>query len=293
MIESPTPPHPITAAFSPGRTPAVLTTAPTPVVTAHPRSAPMSKGSSFGTATAADSGTTMRLVKAPRPRYGQISLPLWSRNAVLPLGSVFASAVVPVQSHPRPATQLVHRRHGANHERTTWSPGARLSTCVPTAATTPDASWPRTSGCSVAQSPSRTCRSEWHTPAARMSTEISPGPGAATLMCSMAAPAPRTTKASCEGITVVFPLGTQRSAGPAVRYRCSVRDDVMRHKPRLVAPLLTGMPAGETAYSRPDPSFLTRRVMWAHLNWQLGGGSNATCFSGRVQAAAHQAADKE
>ena len=36
---SPTPPHPITATRSPGRTPAVLKTAPKPVITAQPISA--------------------------------------------------------------------------------------------------------------------------------------------------------------------------------------------------------------------------------------------------------------
>ena len=44
--ESPTPPHPMTATRSPGRTPAVRHTAPTPVVTAHPTRAATSNGTS-------------------------------------------------------------------------------------------------------------------------------------------------------------------------------------------------------------------------------------------------------
>ena len=41
---SPTAPHPITTTDSPGRTPAVFATAPTPVITAQPRSAACSMG---------------------------------------------------------------------------------------------------------------------------------------------------------------------------------------------------------------------------------------------------------
>lgn len=66
--ERPTPPVPMTTADSPGRTPAVFTTAPIPVVMEQPSRAPMPKGSSSGTFTAAVSGTTSRSVKAPRPR---------------------------------------------------------------------------------------------------------------------------------------------------------------------------------------------------------------------------------
>ncbi len=64
----PTPPVPTTTADSPGRTPAVFMTAPTPVVIEQPSSAPMPNGSSAGTLTAAVSGTTSRSVKAPSPR---------------------------------------------------------------------------------------------------------------------------------------------------------------------------------------------------------------------------------
>ena len=48
MIESPTPPQPITTTEAPGSTFAVLMAAPTPVATAQPMSAPTSAGSSSG-----------------------------------------------------------------------------------------------------------------------------------------------------------------------------------------------------------------------------------------------------
>ncbi len=56
--ERPTPPQPITATRSPGRTPAVFQTAPTPVVTAQPTRLATSNGTSFGIGTHDRSGTT-------------------------------------------------------------------------------------------------------------------------------------------------------------------------------------------------------------------------------------------
>jgi hypothetical protein len=57
--ESPTPPQPITATRSPGRTPAVRQTAPTPVVTAQPTSPATSKGTSRGIGMHERSGSTV------------------------------------------------------------------------------------------------------------------------------------------------------------------------------------------------------------------------------------------
>ncbi len=56
--ESPTPPQPITATRSPGRTPAVRQTAPMPVVTAQPTSPATSNGTSAGIFTHERSGST-------------------------------------------------------------------------------------------------------------------------------------------------------------------------------------------------------------------------------------------
>ncbi len=63
MADRPTPPQPSTATRSPGRTPAVFHTAPTPVVTAQPTRAAISKGTSSGTGTQDRSGTTQRSAK--------------------------------------------------------------------------------------------------------------------------------------------------------------------------------------------------------------------------------------
>ena len=59
--ERPTPPQPITATRSPGRTPAVFQTAPTPVVTAQPTSAATSNGTSLRDRDAGALGNDGRL----------------------------------------------------------------------------------------------------------------------------------------------------------------------------------------------------------------------------------------
>ncbi|OLE22899.1 MAG: hypothetical protein AUG49_17610 [Catenulispora sp. 13_1_20CM_3_70_7] len=63
----PTPPAPITATEEPGCTRAVLNTAPTPVVTPQPSSAPTSNGTSSGIFTAHCQGTTISSAKVPLP----------------------------------------------------------------------------------------------------------------------------------------------------------------------------------------------------------------------------------
>src|ERR671937_2406851 len=56
--DSPTPPQPNTATRSPGRTPAVRHTAPTPVVTAQPTIPAIANGTSSAIGTQQRSGTT-------------------------------------------------------------------------------------------------------------------------------------------------------------------------------------------------------------------------------------------
>ena len=68
MIAWPTPPQPTTTALSPARTPAVLSTAPTPVATLQPIRAATSGGTRGSTATTADSGTIVASANVPRPR---------------------------------------------------------------------------------------------------------------------------------------------------------------------------------------------------------------------------------
>jgi hypothetical protein len=56
---SPTPPQPNTASDSPASTRAVLSTAPTPVITEQPISAALSSGIASGMGTACDAWTTV------------------------------------------------------------------------------------------------------------------------------------------------------------------------------------------------------------------------------------------
>ena len=65
--DSPTPPAPMTTTLSPARTPAVLTTAPKPVVTAQPISAASSGGVPGSIGIAASCATTWRSPKVPIP----------------------------------------------------------------------------------------------------------------------------------------------------------------------------------------------------------------------------------
>ena len=65
-LESPTPPQPQTATVEPGRTAAVLTAAPTPVVTPQPMRAADSKGTSFAIGTTLMAGTTAYSAAAKR-----------------------------------------------------------------------------------------------------------------------------------------------------------------------------------------------------------------------------------
>ena len=62
----PTPPQPITATRSPGRTPAVRQTAPVPVATAQPASAATSNGTPSGIGMQHAAGTTARSAKVER-----------------------------------------------------------------------------------------------------------------------------------------------------------------------------------------------------------------------------------
>ena len=82
--DRPTPPQPITTADEPGSTRAVLTTAPTPVVTPQPISAPTSAGSSAGTGTAAAADTTARSPNEPTPRYERTASPPERRSRAVP-----------------------------------------------------------------------------------------------------------------------------------------------------------------------------------------------------------------
>ena len=66
MMLSPTPPAPKTATVLPGRTWAVFSAAPTPVVTAQPISAATVRGTSFSRGTQHTAGTTVYSAKQAR-----------------------------------------------------------------------------------------------------------------------------------------------------------------------------------------------------------------------------------
>ena len=84
--DSPTPPSPITATDDPARTSAVLSAAPTPVVTQQPMSAATSGGVPSGTGIAAAAGTFWRSANVPIAQYVRMSRPRASWRAARPLG---------------------------------------------------------------------------------------------------------------------------------------------------------------------------------------------------------------
>ena len=67
MTDWPTPPQPMTATVEPGSTSAVLSAAPTPVVTPQPISASCSSGTSVSTLTIDDSLQVIASANVPRP----------------------------------------------------------------------------------------------------------------------------------------------------------------------------------------------------------------------------------
>src|SRR4051794_8721321 len=73
--DRPTPPHPITTTVSPARTPAVLRTAPTPVLTPQLMSAPTSNGTSSGRATRLYLVTTPSSANTPQPACAGVGCP--------------------------------------------------------------------------------------------------------------------------------------------------------------------------------------------------------------------------
>ena len=183
----PTPPSPNTATLSPGRTPAVLKTAPTPVSTAQPNSAAISAGRCGGTRTAEAGGDHRLRGEARNPQV----LVQRRARAVAPgrgagkqhAGRVGARAPGS-HSAGRPSVQQPQRPQAGTKENTTCSPGTNSVTPGPTSTTTPVASWPSAIGIGRGRTPSITERSEWHSPAAVTRTRISPGPGAARVTVS-------------------------------------------------------------------------------------------------------------
>ncbi len=93
-----------------------------------------------------------------------------------------AALALPPGSHSaaRPPRHSAHSPQVGTKESDTWSPGSKPCASGPSSTTSPAASWPSTIGITRGREPSITDRSEWHSPAARTLTSISPGPGGAS-----------------------------------------------------------------------------------------------------------------
>ncbi len=142
----PTPPQPSTATDDPGHTAAVLSTAPTPVVTPQPMSASCSSGRSVCTLTSERSSTTAWSANVPMPSMGTAALPSPRASRRSPRWSASSS-----HSRDSPRRQNQHAPHAVIHVQTTRSPGATSRTSRPTSSTTPAPSWPRTIGGSTGE----------------------------------------------------------------------------------------------------------------------------------------------
>ena len=143
-MASPTPPQPITATVSPGRTLAVWVTAPMPVVTAQPIRAARSSGMSLRMAVQACSCTSMCSAKADRFRYWVMAAPSGSDSRG---GSSLPRWVSGLgQSDMWPVRQYSQWPQKADRQVTTWSPTFTVRTSEPTFSTIPAASWPSTAG---------------------------------------------------------------------------------------------------------------------------------------------------
>ncbi len=139
----PTPPQPITATVSPGRTFEVCIAAPTPVITPHPISAARSSGMSLRIATQACSWISICSAKDERFRYCIIG-PL----AEVSRGSSSWLRLVSGETHRLmwPVRQNSQCPQKADRQVMTWSPGFTVRTSEPTCSTTPALSWPSTAG---------------------------------------------------------------------------------------------------------------------------------------------------
>ncbi len=167
----PTPPQPITATLEPGCTPAVLKTAPNPVVTPQPSRASCSSARSVVTATIEASSTTIASANVPQPH---------TAVAVRPSGRAkrrAASTAGPSsQWLDRPFRHHQHDPHAGDTDASTRSPTLARRTSAPTASTIPHPSWPGTIGSGRLDRPRITVRSVWQIPLAASRTSTSRGP---------------------------------------------------------------------------------------------------------------------
>src|SRR5204862_1517882 len=111
----PTPPVAKTATLAPGSTPAVFSTAPTPVITAQPISAAAFIGTSRSIGTAADSCTTLYSANEDMPRPKQLSSKSPLRCLRVPSGKQPAGETMLLHKLGRPMVHMRQRpQFGAN-----------------------------------------------------------------------------------------------------------------------------------------------------------------------------------
>src|SRR5579864_904751 len=143
---SPTPPVANTATVEPGSTLAVLSTAPTPVMTAQPINAATVVGTSGSIGIAADSCTTLYSANDDMPRPNELisRSPLRCRRE--PSGNRPGGGIIWLHRFGRPMVHMRQRPQFGANDRMTWSPGFVVRTFAPTFSTIPAASWPRIIG---------------------------------------------------------------------------------------------------------------------------------------------------
>src|SRR4029453_3904150 len=166
MAEMPTPPRPNTTTEEPGVTLAVLSAAPTPVMTPQPTSEATSCGVSGSIFTTPCSGMIISSAQVPEPAKPISGAPSSVKCGMAPMPKVmFRHRLGCLRS-----MQYLHCPHGALQAMITWSPGCTDVTPSPTSATTPAPSWPGTNGAGCGMVPFMPETSEWHTPVAMILT---------------------------------------------------------------------------------------------------------------------------
>ncbi len=112
--DSPTPPRPITATDDPAGTSAVLSTAPTPVVTQQPMSAAAAGSTPSGSGIAAAAGTTDASAIVAIAQYDRTP-----RNAVSPSSKVCRYDGESGQAHTAPRRHDRQLPHGISQDSAT------------------------------------------------------------------------------------------------------------------------------------------------------------------------------
>src|SRR5690606_26971697 len=126
----------------PGVTLAVLSAAPTPVITPQPTSEAISCGVSGSIFTTPCWGMIISSAHVPDPAKPNSGLPPCEKCIV-------PNAAICTLTHRLGclrSTQNLQVPHGALQAMMTWSPGATLVTPSPTSLTTPAPSWPGMNG---------------------------------------------------------------------------------------------------------------------------------------------------